>query len=236
MSPAVEVTHVSKTFGHVQALRDVSLRVAPGEVFCLLGRNGAGKTTLIKVLSTLWLPDSGHARVFGFDCVKEAVKIRPLISFAGGEGRGFYWRLTGRQNLEFFGTLYNLPASEIRKKIAELAALLEIEDLDKRYDFYSAGQKQRLALALAFLHDPRLIFLDEPTKSLDPLAKQRFQSLVKKLAREHSKTFFMTTHDIQEAETLADRSVVLEQGSLLESGSASLGQVFRKIAEEAACV
>lgn len=234
MEPAVRITGLSKSFGSTQALRDIDLEIREGEIFALMGRNGAGKTTLIKILATLYTPDSGQASVFGHDTVRNPRAIHPLISLSAGEEKGFYWRLSGRQNLEFFGALYNLTARQTRQKIVEVSSLLELEDLDKRYDLLSAGQKQRLSLARAFLQDSRLIFLDEPERSLDPLARRRFRALVRRLSRDFEKTFLIATHDVHEAGELADRIAVLDKGRIAACGNPGeiIETIFRRIEQE----
>lgn len=220
---AVETDKLTKIFklknSFVRALDEVSLKIFPNEIFVLLGKNGSGKTTLIKTLCTLLIPDSGTARIFGKDTVLEARAIHPLISLALGEERGFYWRLTGRQNLEFFSALYDIPQEQTALKIKEAAAMLEIDDLDLRYDQYSMGMKHRLALARCFLTDARIIFMDEPTRSLDPSAKKSLQNLIKETAAKTGKTFFLTTHDLREAEFLAGRTAVLDKGKILFQGT-----------------
>ncbi|MBI4124819.1 MAG: ABC transporter ATP-binding protein [Deltaproteobacteria bacterium] len=225
-----------------RALDGVDLQVEEGEIFALLGPNGAGKTTLIKILCSLVLPDGGEARIFGHDVVREPKKVKPAISLTVGEERSFYWRLTGRQNLEFFAALYNLSKKEARRKIGEAAAALGIEDLDKRYQEYSTGNRHRLALARGFLNGARLIFMDEPTRSLDPNASLALRDLIRRQVREGSgKTFFFTTHQTGEAEALADRIAILDQGKLracgtLEAlrrltGESSLDRIFYRLTE-----
>lgn len=221
--PAVETEKLTKIFkvqsSSIRALDEVSLKIFPNEIFVLLGKNGAGKTTLIKTLCTILIPDSGSARVFGHDTVQEALIIHPLLSLALGEERGFYWRLTGRQNLHFFAALYNIPKAAASSKIEELSSLFHINFLDLRYDQCSAGMKHRLALARCFLTDAQIIFMDEPTRSLDPAAKKSLQKLIKETAKKTGKTFFLTTHDLLEAESLADRVAILDAGRILAQGS-----------------
>lgn len=203
------------------ALDQVSLQIKPGEIFVLLGPNGAGKTTLVKILSTLLLPESGKARIFGYDLLTEARKIKPLINLVIGEERSFYWRLTGRQNLQFFSALHNLSGREMRLRIDELTEKFELRDLDKRFDLYSTGAKQRLALARSFLKkESLLVFMDEPTRGLDPGTKTHLHQLIRKMARETGLTFLITTHDTREAEILADQIAILDHGRLSLCGAA----------------
>lgn len=237
---AVETKKLTKFFGRsaTLALDGVDLEVPAGEVFALLGPNGAGKTTLIKILCSLILPDGGEASVYGLDVVKNPAEVRSLLSFVVGEERSFYWRLTGRQNLEFFATLYNLPRKAARQRIEEAASILGLEDLEKRYQEYSTGMKQRLALARSLLHDAKLIFMDEPTRSLDPNASLKLREFIRK------KTVFFTTHQIQEAQSLADRIAILDKGKIKACGTlkelqcrfglpdVSLEKIFQKITSE----
>lgn len=221
--PAVETDRLTKIFkvknSSIRALDQVSLRIFPNEIFVLLGKNGSGKTTLIKTLCTLLIPDSGSARIFGKDTVHDTSAVRPFIALALGEERGFYWRLTGRQNLDFFAALYNVPKEKTAPKIREAAAMLQINNLDLRYDQYSMGMKHRLALARCFLTDAQIIFMDEPTRSLDPAAKKSLQNLIKESAAKTGKTFFLTTHDLREAELLAGRAAVLDHGKVVFQGT-----------------
>ena len=237
---AVETKKLTKFFGRsaTLALDEVDLEVPAGEVFALLGPNGAGKTTLIKILCSLILPDGGEASVYGLDVVKNPAEVRSLLSLVVGEERSFYWRLTGRQNLEFFAALYNLPRKTARQRIEEAAFTLGLEDLEKRYQEYSTGMKQRLALARSLLHDAKLIFMDEPTRSLDPNAAAKLRELMRK------RTVFFTTHQIQEAQSLADRIAILDKGKIKACGTlkelqcqfgltkASLEQIFQKVTSE----
>lgn len=227
---------------HVAALDGVDLTVGEGEIFALLGPNGAGKTTLIRLLSTLILPNGGEAKVLGLDTVKQAKKIRKGISLVLGEEGGFYNRLTGRQNLEFFATLYNLSKKAAALKIEEAAGQLEIEDLEKRYQEYSTGMKHRLGLARSFLSDAGLVFLDEPTRSLDPSAAAKFRELIRLRSGQNGpRTVFFTTHNTAEAEGLADRIAILDRGKVRGCGSleelrrlagapnASLEKIFHRL-------
>ncbi len=195
------------------AVDDVSLTVEEGEVFGLLGPNGAGKSTLVRLLCTLILPTSGQARVYGYDLTAEtAVKAR--VGLAAGEERSFYWRLSGRQNLQFYGAMHGLPPAWTAQRIAELDHVLHLgEDLDKRFDRLSTGMRRRLDLARALLHDPPLLFLDEPTRSLDPGAAERLHDLILYIARA-GHTVFLVTHDLDEAEVLCDRVAMMHRGRL----------------------
>ena len=255
MPAAINIHHIQKSFRclqgfpgthskKVEALKKLRLEISQGEILTLLGPNGAGKTTLIKILCTLLLPDSGQAEIFGFDLLKEPHRIQPLISLVIGEERSFYWRLTGRQNLEFFAALYNLSSKETKNKICKLTKMFGLEDLDKLYTVYSTGAKHRLALARSFLTDAKIIFMDEPTRSLDPMARIHLRELIRKLKKDHGMTFFVTTHDTVEAELLADRIAILDHGILKACGtlqelqvqipttSGSLEEIFRSLTSD----
>ena len=164
----------------VQALDGISLGVKKEELFGILGPNGAGKTTLIKILATLTLPDSGAAFINGFDVYHQEKRIRKCIGYITSEERSFYWRLTGRQNLQFFAALYNLPNDEAKERIDLLINLLDFAGhVDRPFMNYSSGMKQRLSVARGLIYDPEILLMDEPTRSLDPLSKLRLQKFIK---------------------------------------------------------
>jgi ABC-2 type transport system permease protein len=196
------------------AVDGVSVVVRQGEVFGLVGPNGAGKTTLVKILSTLILPTSGTARVNGYDLVQERA-IKSSVGLVTGNERSFYNRLTCGENLRFYAGLYGLSPAQAESRIARLSSLLDLGDfIDKRYDTCSTGMKHRLALACGLIDDPQLLFLDEPTRSLDPLAAVRFRELVYRLAHQERHTIFLVTHDLEEAVELCDRAAVMLRGQL----------------------
>jgi ABC-2 type transport system permease protein len=196
------------------AVDGVSVVVKRGEVFGLVGPNGAGKTTLVKILSTLILPTFGTAQVNGYN-LEEEQAIKSSIGLVTGNERSFYNRLTCRENLCFYAGLHSLSSAQAGSRIDELSSLLELGDfIDKRYDTCSTGMKHRLALACGLINDPRLLFLDEPTRSLDPLAAARFRELVYRLAHQERHTIFLVTHDLEEAVELCDRAAVMLRGQL----------------------
>ncbi|MEM4740399.1 MAG: ABC transporter ATP-binding protein, partial [Zestosphaera sp.] len=206
----------------IEALRGISFTVNYGEVVGLLGPNGAGKTTTIKILSTLLLPDSGEARVGGFDVVKEASKVRKLIGVMLSVEKGFYGKLTGRENLVYFGSLYGLSGAELRRRVdemMELVGLKELEAEDKLYEEYSTGMKARLSLARALLKDPPILLLDEPTLGLDPMSARKVRDLVKLLASREGKAVIYTTHNMFEAELVCDKIFLIDKGLIVASGS-----------------
>lgn len=199
----------------------VDLSIRKGEVFGILGPNGAGKTTLIKILCTLILPTEGEARVDGFDVVKESGKVRESIGLVTTDERSFYWRLTGRQNLEFFASLHNFYSDDARDMVDELLGVVDLKfAADERFLNYSAGMKQRMAIARGLLNDPSVLFMDEPTRSLDPGAAQGLRNFIKEeIVRERGKTIFISTHNLEEAEQLCDRVAIFDDGRIKVVGS-----------------
>ena len=217
---AVDVQEIQRVFtprkrDAVTALDGVSLSIPVGEVHGLLGPNGAGKTTLVKILSTVLLPTGGRAFVGGHDVVAETKAVRPLIGIVFGGERGLYTRLSARQNLEYWGALYRLSGPQIK---ARSAALLErvglTERADQRVEEFSRGMKQRLHLARGLMGDARVLFLDEPTTGMDPLAAREFRTLIGELKGE-GRTILLTTHDMVEAETVCDRVTLIDRGRIL---------------------
>ncbi len=198
----------------IVALECIDLSVKSGELFGLLGPNGAGKTTLTRILSTILLPTSGSAKVFGLDVVKSAKEIRPRIGLVFGGERGLYWRLSGRDNLQYFADLYKMPPEISKKRIPELLELVGLTDrANERIEGYSRGMKQRLHIARGLIHDPELLFLDEPTIGLDPLAAREMREMILGLKRA-GKTIFMTSHYMFEMDALCDRLAVLNKGKI----------------------
>ena len=182
----------------VVALDGVSIEITEGEIHGLLGPNGAGKTTLVKVLSTVLLPTNGTASILGHDVVRETSKVRPLIGIVLGGDRGLYWRLTGRQNLEYWAALYKVPRQAARRRSSDLLEQVGLTDrADYLVETYSRGMKQRLHLARGLVADAPVLFLDEPTAGMDPIASRGFQQLVKEL-RSEGRTILLATHDMAE--------------------------------------
>ena len=205
-----------KTAAPVEALRDVSFQIREGEVFGLIGRNGAGKTTLAKIIATLVQPTSGRVAVRGFDSVRDDERVRAQIGLASAEERSFYWRLTAEQNLLFFARLYGLGDSAARSRIADVLARVELEPLARRrFGELSTGNKQRMAVARALLSSPPVLLLDEPTRSLDPVAAARTRALINSLARGTPPvTILLTSHNLAEIEELCDRIAVISRGRI----------------------
>ncbi|MBI5882371.1 MAG: ABC transporter ATP-binding protein [Elusimicrobia bacterium] len=235
----IEVRGLSKRFSPVQGLRgmvgglfraapqasvtaldEVSFSVGKGEVFGLVGPNGAGKTTLIKVLATLVLPDSGDAAVAGHDILADPCRVKASMGLVTGDERSFYWRLTGWQNLEFFGAFQGLPVGRVRERVRGLGPLLDGDALDRRVAEYSAGMRQRLGLLRALLHDPEVLLLDEPTKSIDPAGAAMVGRFVRdELAGRQGKSVLFATHNMAEAEAVCGRVGLLVQGRLVAQGA-----------------
>jgi ABC-2 type transport system ATP-binding protein len=218
MDLAIEVEGVSKRFGAKKALDDVSLRVGTGKVLALLGPNGAGKTTLVRVLTTLLLPDSGRARVAGFDVERDAKTIRSMIGLAG-QYATVDEMLTGRENLELVGLLYHLSKGTYRRRAKEALERMTLTEAgDKPVKTYSGGMKRRLDLAASLIGRPPVLFLDEPTTGLDPQGRIEVWHTVKELAGQGT-TVLLTTQHLDEAEQLADRIAILHEGRIIANGT-----------------
>jgi len=207
----------------ITTLDRVNIRVQEGEVLGLLGPNGAGKSTLIKILCTLILPSEGKAYVSGWDVVKDGQKARSSIGFITTDERSFYWRLSGRENLQFFAMLHNLPGKMARARVEELLDIVNLKNrADEPFFGYSAGMKQRLAIARGLLNDPAVLFMDEPTRSLDPGAARNLRSFIKEhIVGERGKTVFISTHQLDEAEQLCDKIAILDEGRIKAHASPS---------------
>ena len=198
----------------VAAVRDVTLAVREGELFGLLGPNGAGKTTLVKMLCTLILPSGGSARVAGH-ALQDAAAIRAAVGLVVTDERSFYWRLTGRENLHFFAAMYRLHGSKAECRVQDVLQRVNMTGhADRRFSDYSSGMRQRMAIARSLLHRPQILFLDEPTRSLDPAATVRLHDLLRDLVDRQGVTTFLITHDLAEAEKLCERVAVMHRGRI----------------------
>src|SRR3954468_10010772 len=203
----------------VDAIRGVSFEVERGELFGLLGPNGAGKTTMIKVLRTLLLPSSGSARVLVFDVGRQARQVRGRIGYVFGGDRGLYDRLSAADNLRYFADLYKVPARDRRRRIDELLELVDLKGREgERVETYSRGMKQRLHIARGLLHDPEILFLDEPTIGLDPVGARELRDTIAGL-HASGKTILLTTHYMYEADALCQRIAVIANGSFAAEGT-----------------
>jgi len=223
------------------ALRGISFEVAQGESVALLGTNGAGKTTLLRILATLLIPTSGSALLAGCDPVRDPAAVRRQLGYHAGTDLGFYSRLTGRENLRFFGRLNYLTDSMLQTRIPELAEQFELDgSLDRQVRTLSSGTLQRLSLFRALLHRPRVLLLDEPTRSLDAIAASEFRRFLKtEVHLRQGTSILFASHVLSEIEFLADRVAVLKDGLLVAfdtpaslksaSGSSSLEEAFSRL-------
>ena len=208
--PAIEVENLSRTFNSLRAVDNISFSVDAGEIFGFLGHNGAGKTTTIRMLSGQLQPSSGRGRVAGCDIVTEQQSLRPLIGVVS-EHQNLYERMSGRENLEFAARLYGQDIQRID------AALKQVDLLDRAKDKvqnYSNGMKQRLLIARSILHGPQIIFLDEPTRGLDPIVGREIRRLIVDMSKQ-GVTIFLTTHYMEEADQLCDRVAFLSEGRIV---------------------
>jgi ABC-2 type transport system ATP-binding protein len=203
----------------VEAVRGVSFAVEEGELFGLLGPNGAGKTTTIKMLITLLLPTSGHARVLGHDVVEDAREVRRRIGYVFGGDRGLYERLSAYDNLRYFAELYGVSGHRQRERIDEVLDLVGLRGREKeRVEGYSRGMRQRLHIARGILHDPEVVFLDEPTIGVDPVGARDLRQTIADLVAS-GKTVLLTTHYMFEADALCDRLAIISRGEIVGEGT-----------------
>ena len=223
---AIEVNHLRRiyrpklgvfrqTVKEVLAVDDVSFDVEQGELFGMVGPNGAGKTTTVKMLTTLLIPSFGNASILGFDVVEKANEVRKRIGFIFGGERGLYWRLSGIDNLRYFASLYHVDPEITKRRIPYLLELVGLKDRGKeRVEGYSRGMKQRLHVARTLLHDPEVLFLDEPTIGLDPVGARDFRQVILDL-QSQKKTILLTTHYMFEADALCQRIAVINSGNIV---------------------
>ncbi|NUR05627.1 MAG: ABC transporter ATP-binding protein [Nocardioidaceae bacterium] len=205
----------------VDAVRGVSFAIERGELFGLLGPNGAGKTTTIKMLITLLLPSAGTARVLGHDVVDAPRDVRRHIGYVFGGDRGLYERLSALDNLRYFSELYGVPPREQRQRIGELLEMVGLTGREKeRVEGFSRGMRQRLHIARGLLHDPAVLFLDEPSIGIDPVGARELRATIAQL-REQGKTILLTTHYMFEADELCDRIAVIADGTIVAEGTPS---------------
>jgi ABC-2 type transport system ATP-binding protein len=217
--PVLETIELSRLFGSLKAVDDVSLTVDEGEIFGLLGPNGAGKTTLLKMLTTLLPPSSGQAVISGVDVRKNPAAVRHLIGYVpqliSADGS-----LTGYENLWLFAKLYDLPATVRKQRVQEALELMGLTDSADRYvKEYSGGMIRRLEIVQAMLNRPTVLFLDEPTSGLDPVARQVVWHHLKQAHQNYNMTIVLTTHDMEEADLLCDRIAIMNHGAVAVTGS-----------------
>jgi ABC-2 type transport system ATP-binding protein len=198
------------------ALDKVNIKIHSGELFGLLGPNGSGKTTTIKCLSTILIPDEGTVTVNGFDIRKETSMVRASLGMVVGGERTLYWKLTARDNLMYFASLYKMQRRHAKKRIEELLETLQLSDrADERLEDYSTGMRQKVAIARALLHDPPILLLDEPTLGLDPNFSRQIRRQIRELSEKHGKTVLLTTHYMDEADQLCDRVAFINNGKIV---------------------
>lgn len=214
----IETSRLERRFGDVHAVRGVDLAVESGEIYGFLGPNGAGKSTVVKMLITLLAPTAGTARVLGHDVVAEADKIRLRIG-AALQDASLDEKQSGREILRMQGALYGLTRTETEQRIAELSSLIEVEAIDRWIGTYSGGMRRRLDLAASLMHNPDLLFLDEPTTGLDPTSRAQVWQEVRVLNEQLGTTIFLTTQYLEEADVLADRVGIINAGEIVGEGT-----------------
>jgi ABC-2 type transport system ATP-binding protein len=202
---------------NVTALDNISLDIKDGDSVAFIGANGAGKTTLLKLIGGLLYPSKGSLMVNGYDTIKHNIKARKSVGFVLNEERSFYWRLTGRQNLEFFGSLDNLSGRNLKSKIKDLLEVVKLnEAADNLFAGYSSGMKQKLAIARGLLSDANTLILDEPTRTLDPLFAEEIKNiLLERIHVNKEKTLLIATHRLDEAESLCNKICIMKKGHIL---------------------
>lgn len=214
----IEAIHLYKQFGSFQAVNDISLQVHAGEVVALLGPNGAGKTTTVRMLGAILRPSSGQARIAGYDVVKDAQQVRHVVGLLT-EFPGLYTRMRPMEYLRFFGELQGMSASECQIRGQALLQQFGLwEAREKRLDSFSKGMKQKIALIRALIHNPPVLYLDEPTTAMDPHSARTVRDAIGEL-RAARRTILLTTHNLTEAEDLADRIVIIRNGTIVAQGT-----------------
>jgi ABC-2 type transport system ATP-binding protein len=216
---SVQTDELSRQFGKFTAVDSLDLTVMNGEVFGLLGPNGAGKTTTIKMLTTLLPPTAGHATVDGLDITKQASAVRKVIGYVP-QMLSADASLTGYENLLIFGKLYEVPGNELKSRVRQAIDSMGLSEFgDKLVRTYSGGMIRRLEIAQSTLHHPKVLFLDEPTIGLDPLARRAVWEMIAKLRQDYGTTIFLTTHLMDEADALCDRIGIMHKSKLVALGS-----------------
>jgi len=229
-------SRLTKRFGDIVAVDHIDLDVPEGSIFGLLGPNGAGKSTTVRLLCTLLRPTEGEAVVAGHNVVEAPVEVRRVVGVLPEEGNHtLYQRMTAYENLEYFAKLYGIPEEEIPRRIEELLRFMDLwERRDDPAGELSSGNRQRLALCRALLHRPKVLLLDEPTASLDPVAAKRVRELILSLSKKYGMTFFINSHNLAEVQRICDRIAIIDQGEILLAGETDdlrsrlkVEQVFR---------
>lgn len=214
----------------IQAVKNISLKIDRGQVIGLLGINGAGKTTTIKMLTTIISPTSGNIYIDSIDAVKNPFPAKKVINIITGGERNIYWRLTAKENLEYFGSLYSISAKELSARIQNVLDIVHLSDsANIAVENFSKGMKQRLQIARGLINNPTYLFMDEPTLGLDIVMAKELRSYTKKLATEYSKGILLTTHYIEEADELCDYIYLIDRGEIVVEGTPS--EIKNKYAE-----
>jgi ABC-2 type transport system ATP-binding protein len=223
MITPIEIHDLTKQFGDITAVNNVSLDIQKGEVFGFLGPNAAGKSTTVKIAATLLTPNKGTVFINGYDVLEDPEEVRANIGLLPEDGADTHYdRLTAYENLQYFGSLYDVPIEELQNRIEELLEFLELTDRrDESPRNFSTGFKQKLSLARALVHNPPVVFLDEPTSSLDPIMSKKVREFLDKMGESQKQTFFMCTHLLSEAEHVCDRVAFISNGRLMEVGRPS---------------
>lgn len=240
--------NIKKT-SYVKALDDISFNINESSLIGILGENGAGKTTLLKLLSGLLLPDSGEISILGTNPLKNNLEIKKMTGLLLNQDRSFYWRLTAKENINFFASMYNLDKKTAQKRLDCFFEVLGISKTiyEKRFDSLSSGMMKKFSIIRALLHNPDIVLLDEPTKTLDYESSENFNAFVRdSLVREQGKIVFYVSHDMRELEEISDKIMILHKGKLLKLASlpelrsnlstkASLADIFLNITANKPC-
>jgi ABC-2 type transport system ATP-binding protein len=221
---SIEVSELRREFktrsAPVVALDGVSLKVGQGEIFGVLGPNGAGKTTMIRILSTLLLPTGGKASVMGYDVEHEPERVRRVINMASGAEKAGYDFISAKRNLWFFSQLYGIPSEQAERKISDLSEMLGLTKyLDRKFYALSTGYRQRATIARAFINEPKVVFLDEPTIGLDVMTARSIRDFLKSEATKNGRTIMLATHNMAEVEAICDRVAIIDKGKIIASGT-----------------
>ncbi len=214
----IEVQGLSKSFGKVQAVKDVSFSAHDGQITGLLGPNGAGKSTTLRMLYTLLKPDNGSAQIDGFDVRQNPIEVQKRIGVLA-DARGLYPRLTSRENIRYYGRLHGMEGEALEKQISSLVTLLDMQSIaDRKTEGFSTGEKLKVAIARTLVHNPQNVLLDEPTNGLDVMSTRAMRQFILRL-RDEGKCVLFTSHIMQEVAALCDQIVIISQGSVSANGS-----------------
>lgn len=214
----ITVRNLSKSFGKVKAVRDISFEARDGEITGLLGPNGAGKTTTLRMLYSLLPPDTGEIRIDGLDPTRDAMEIKRTLGVVP-DGRGLYGRMTARENVAYYGELHGMDQTTIRDRIDELIATLDMEDfIDRRTEGFSQGQRVKVAIARAVIHQPQTVLLDEPSNGLDVMSTRALRAYIRDL-KTQGHSVVLSTHIMQEVAALCDRIVIIAAGKIAADGT-----------------